>query len=165
MSSANTRRKTLRSLALTLPAAWFAPTIQVVSLPVHAQTSCLTTDTIMGRSFGCDDSGSSYTRYRFDLEDSCLVRQEITRRNRQLPNTIQIGFFSDDPLISVYVYTYDQNSNHVSQNCQEPAPDRQSEEYSVPMVVSGVPYMATYTLGLAEDPPTVFVSDITIAPV
>lgn len=39
MMTQKLRRTTLKSLALTLPAAWIAPIVQSVVLPAHAQTS------------------------------------------------------------------------------------------------------------------------------
>lgn len=162
----STRRKALKDLALTLPAAWSAPVIQAVSLPAHGQTSlpCAETDTIEGESFTCEDA-TTCKRLFYELEGGCLVRTEIPCEDVVTQGMIQIAFLEQGSLGNLIVLDIkNEGEEEVEiQTCIN-ADDTLENQIFLPLTISGTPYQASFTIGRIQDPPTVFVSDITVAP-
>jgi len=190
-ASSNSRRRLLAGgvfagiTAPFIPIKWTQPVVKAVLLPAHAQTSpsapvqtsvsgpeqppCLSTDVIPGVTLRCG-AEEFCVAYQYELQDGCLVREEIGC-GTGLPGPgelrvefLKLGVDSGDMVLFIRVFSA---SDRVVQIC-DPAVDPFFPLSGVPirrpMVVSGADYAAAFSIGRTEDPPTVFVSDITVAP-
>lgn len=160
-----------------VPTTWTAPVVQSVLLPAHAQTSpdgdsvaaCSLTDIIPGQEFACADE-EFCVAYSYTLEEGCLIRNPVDC-NGPSENVVIIRAsyeegegnrqelticLSGDPLVG--------STSCQFQYCDDDPSDNDQFPVEVQLTIDGVPYNASGTLGRTEVPPSVFISDITVAP-
>lgn len=155
---------------LLLPGQWTRPVVKGVLTPVHAQTtpqqatppqdaeSCPNTDTIEGVSFGCDDDPVTFG-FLYSLSNGCLTREPTTE---ETPDSIVVDFQQtvNGVLLNVIV-----GGSGFGTTLLCDTPSDADTPWEEDFDVDGVPYRATFTVGRTQTPPTVFVSDILVAPV
>jgi hypothetical protein len=147
-----------------IPIKWTEPVVKAVLLPAHAQTSleCQTTDVIPGMTVVCDTDVEICTIYSYQFVDGCLVR---THRDCDTPpgdNELQVGARSSQGTMSVGIFASTNGFNE-QQRCFEPF-EPQDRDLELPLEIGGVQYLASFTLVRSQEPPSAFVSDITVAP-
>lgn len=176
----NRHRTTRRGLLVAttavpfLPATWTAPVVQSVLLPAHAQISgppdveeCLVTDVIPRREFECSDS-ETCEQFSYSLEGGCLVRtEEPCTGTEPAAGALQIVWrpgTSESPGVELGVLVQVAAEPVGVGECDSGGASTTPTQFRT-ITISGEQYQVSFTVGrTGDDPPTFFVSDITVAP-